>query len=56
MKWVLVLILLKGVTPETEQGGVFNSMIDCFDAREKFMDIHQGIRPAQAVCIRTFKA
>jgi hypothetical protein len=56
MKWVLVLIVLQGVNPDSEQGGVYNSILDCFAAREKFMDTHEGVRPAQAICIRTAKA
>jgi|SaaInlStandDraft_7_1057024.scaffolds.fasta_scaffold771049_1 hypothetical protein len=52
MKWVLVLIVLQGVNPGAKQGGVYNSMIACFDARELFMEAALSERPAQAVCIR----
>lgn len=53
MKWVLVLIVLTGVDPDTEQSGVYNSIMDCFYAREKLLEEHKGGNPAQAVCIRT---
>lgn len=55
MKWVLVLIVLTGVDPDTEQSGVYNSIVDCFYAREKLLDEHEqgSSNPAQAVCIRT---
>jgi len=52
MKWVLVLIVLEGEIPIVEQGGVYASITDCFKAREQFMHVHLGKRPAQAVCIR----
>jgi len=52
MKWVLVLIVLRGVTPEATQGGIYQSIMDCFEARERFMFVNEGVRPAQAVCIR----
>ncbi len=53
MKWVLVLIVLQGVKPAVEQGGVYVSMVDCFTARQLFMEANLSQRPAQAVCIRT---
>ena len=52
MKWVLVLIVLRGVIPEAVQGGIYKSILDCFEARESFMLVNEGVRPAQAVCIR----
>lgn len=52
MKWVLVLILLDGVQPRAVQGGVYNSIMECFTERERFMTVQLDARPAQAVCIR----
>lgn len=53
MKWVLVLIVLQGVDPVVEQGGVYDSIMECFNVREHFMEKNKGVQPAQAVCIRT---
>lgn len=49
--WVLVLIALHGVVPTAELGGVFNSLMECFEAREVFMEANYGFRPTQALCI-----
>ena len=58
MKWVLVLIVLTGVDPNTKQSGVYNSIMDCFYAREILLELHEegSSNPAQAVCIRTANA
>lgn len=53
MKWVLVLIILEGVHPCAVQGGVYETMIDCFTARERFMGVLAHNPPNQAVCVRT---
>ncbi|MFC1673617.1 hypothetical protein ACFL12_05630 [Pseudomonadota bacterium] len=52
MEWILVLIALESASPVAIQGGVYDTMSECFTVREYVMDNEQGASPAQAVCIR----
>jgi len=52
MKWILVYIALTGERVDVNKMAAFNSMDECFDAREQFVEvIGRPIVNYQAVCI-----
>lgn len=52
MKWILVYIALTGDRVDVNKMAAFNTMDECFDAREKFVEvIGRPIVNYQAVCI-----
>lgn len=51
MEWVLVLIALESATPVASHGGEYNTMMDCFAAREYVMEHDRAPHPLQAVCV-----
>ena len=52
MKWLLVYIALTGDRVDVNQMAMFNSMDECFDARDKLVEvIGRPIVNYQAVCI-----
>lgn len=52
MKYILVLIALMGDTPISDKEGVYDTMNECFDAREIMVEkIGRPIIGWQAICI-----
>ena len=52
MKWLLIYIALTGDRVDVNKMAAFNSMDECFDARERFVEvIGRPIVNYQAVCV-----
>lgn len=52
MKWVLIYIALTGTRVDANKMAAFNTMDECFDAREQLVEaIGRPIVNYQAVCI-----
>ena len=54
MNWVLVLVALTfHGHPQVQEIGRYDSMVECFDAREKLVDkVGKPIVNYQAICIQ----
>ncbi|MCW8914604.1 MAG: hypothetical protein OQK24_01980 [Magnetovibrio sp.] len=53
MNWILILIAVESANPVAVPGGDYQTMMDCFAAREYVMQHAVVEGPAQAVCIQT---